>query len=74
MGPERVLEWPQNDPPDWSRDDPSDWSPDALRSLIPQTSETYGQNKGLFKVLLTIAELFDLPSKDWIRPPTRFEK
>ena len=42
----------------------------TLRSLISQTSDTNGQNKALFEVLLTVAESKRVRSKDWIAPPT----
>ena len=43
------------------------WSPDG-----PQ--ELYTVNKALFSVLLTVAEVLGMPSKDWIRPPSRCQK
>ena len=42
----------------------------ALRCPYPGPQNTYAQNKGLFDVLLTIAEVKHLPSRDWIRPPS----
>ena len=57
MGPRMASEWTQNDPPG----PPLRRSPDGpqmtLRSLIPRPQISYAQNKGLFTVLLTIAEI-----------------
>ena len=36
--------------------------------------QTLPENKALFDVLLTVAELKWLPSKDWIRPPTQCQE
>ena len=42
----------------------------ALRCPSDDLRYPYAQNKGIFKVLLTVGELKTVPSKDWIRPPT----
>ena len=42
----------------------------ALRSPYAGPQISYAQNKALFDTLLTIAELKDVSSKDWIRAPT----
>ena len=51
-----------------------DRSPDGLqmtlRTLRWPHGLTYTENKALFDVLLTIGELNNDPSKDWIRPPS----
>ena len=39
-------------------------------TLISRPQISHTQNRALFRVLLTIAELYYLPSKDWIRAPT----
>ena len=58
---------PQNRPqirsPDWSRDGLR-CPPDLARGTDPQ-------KQVLFSVLLTVAELYDVSHKDWIRPPSR---
>ena len=61
---------PQMDPPDWSQTGPQM----TLQTLISLASDTYAQNKALFHVLLTIAEVKQLPSRDWIRPPSRCQE
>ena len=70
MASELTQNWTQNDPPDdlpdWSRDDP----PDTSRTLISSLSHMAVSNEALFEVLLTIAEVNEVSSKDWIRPPT----
>ena len=53
--------------PDWSRDGPQIDLP-TLRSALSHMAVS---NNTVFKVLLTIAEVKDLSSQDWIRPPTR---
>ena len=61
--------------PEWPSPDPSpDWSPDALPDPYPGPQISLCQNKGLFNVLLTIAESKCLPSKDWIRAPSQSQE
>ena len=36
--------------------------------------QDHTQNKALFQLLLTIAELEHEPSKDWIRPPSQSQE
>ena len=67
MDPESTSEWTQNRPP---RPIP-DWSRDASSDPISRTSDILTSRIGLFKVLLTVADRIRVPSKDWIRPPTR---
>ena len=58
-----TSEWPQNDLPQTGPEMALRWPSDGPQ--IP-----YTEYKGSFDVLLTIAEVLTLMSKDWIRPPT----
>ena len=42
----------------------------TLRSPISRPQISYSQNMALFNVLLTVAEIKEVRSKDWIRAPT----
>ena len=72
------LEWPQNGPridPDMTLQDPPRHGPQiALRSLISQTSETYGPERPYLTFFITFAERKQVSSKDWIAPPTRCQE
>ena len=58
---------PRIDPPR-----PSQTGPQIpLRSLISRPQISYSPYKALFSVLLTVADIKRVPSKDWIRPPSR---
>ena len=74
MGLDMVPESTQNDLNIDLPDPPSDWSRDGLQMtsrLIPRSDP---QKQVIFNTLLTVGELKDVPSKDWIAPPTCFEK
>ena len=63
MTPESTLRTDPQTGPEMPSDDPPDLD---LRTLW--------QNKALFDVLLTIAELKEEASIDWIRPPTQSQE
>ena len=74
MGLEWIQKGSQNRPRMTLQDHPQTgpemvprWSPDGPQISLPQ-------NRPYLSVLLTIAEVLGVPSKDWIRPPTSFEK
>ena len=46
----------------------------TLRSPDDPQIQGDPQNKALFNTLLTIAELKEPPSKDWIRPPSQSQE
>ena len=50
------------------------WSPDDPQIPYPGLSKPYAQNKAFLGVLLTVAEVLGVRSKDWIRPPTPFQE
>ena len=73
-GPEKGPELTRIDPKStlprlvlrWSRDGPQM----TLRTLISGLSHMAVWNMTLFQVLLTIADIIRVSSKDWIAPPT----
>ena len=56
--------------PRWSRDGPEM----ASDTHIQDPSQTAVSKEAVLSVLLTIAEVFRVSSKDWIAPPTCFGK
>ena len=56
------------------RSDPPDWSRDVLvnrgSDLRTGPSQTAVSNRPVLHVLLTVADVLRVSSKDWIRPPT----
>ena len=74
MGLDMVPDDPQIDPQMTLRLTLQTQSPDgpqiALRSQISRPQISHGPERALFQVLLTIADIKDTMSKDWIAPPT----
>ena len=70
IDPELTRIDPRFNLPDWSRDGPRY----DLRTLRSTLSHTAVWNRALFNSLLTVAEVFRVSSKDWIRAPTRSQE
>ena len=70
MGPELTRIDHISDPPDWSRDDPQI----DLRDPQIDLSQTAVSKEVFLTGLLTIADIKDLSSKDWIRAPSQSQE
>ena len=74
MGPELTRIDPRIDPPDHLPDrsrDASDMTSDDPQMALSHMAVS---NKALLHVLLTIAEVIRVSSKDWIRPPSQCQE